>query len=353
MSKSIKLSPILNLLFKVGIALTSMGYVLYNLFFRSNEFSRGDGGEKVDIDIHYILNFLESSLSAHSSAGISLVILLLLVALNWGGEVLKWRRLVHEVQPASWGLAWKSILSGVAMSNITPYRIGGYVARVALLPHENRLKAVSYLLLGDFAQLLVGVLAGSIATLMLISQISIESATISTLEWAAWILLLNGFNGTLIFLGLKVLSKRLIKIKILKRWSNTIQGVQKTSHEQNALVLLGLSTLRFVVILLQYYLAYTLFGWNIDFITTLLVVAAFLLIYNFLPTFNLFEFGMTKTAILLFLLETFYGKSCITFELALLVSCSSFLIWLINLAIPALVGSIFVFNMNLFRNHNK
>ena len=326
-----------------------MGYVLYNLFFRTNSFSQGEGQAEVELNLDYIYNFLGQTIAQSDTSFYSLILLLILVGLNWAGETFKWKLLVSQIQPTTWSLAWKSILSGVAMSNITPYRIGGYVARVALLPHENRIKAVSNILLGDFSQLLIGIIAGCIATLLLIVNLPSDNAMIWTLQWSSWVLLVNAVNGIILFIALKKLANRLSKVRFLKRWKGTFEAVQKTAHVKNAIILLVLSSFRFFVIIIQYYLAYKLFGWDVSFGTSLLIVASLLMIYNFLPTFNMFEFGMTKTAILLFLLETIYGKSYITFDLALLVSCSSFLIWLINLALPAFIGSIFVFNMNLFR----
>ena len=65
-------------------------------------------------------------------------------------------------------------------------------------------------------------------------------------------------------------------------------------------------------------------------------------LFQFVPVFNIVELGLTRTALFTMILTSFGIVNEITPRLTLVITSASFLIWLINLAVPSLFGSVFL-----------
>lgn len=94
-------------------------------------------------------------------------ILPLFAMLNWLAEVMKWRFLVNKTERHTFRSAVKGVLSGVAVSQLLPYRTGEYLGRLAFVSSKNRLKAGVLSVAGSFSQLVVTLVPGIAAFLVL------------------------------------------------------------------------------------------------------------------------------------------------------------------------------------------
>ena len=354
MNKSKKIYPIVNLAFKIIIAILSIGYLSYVFFFQKNEYVDPATGEKAILNISYLSENIISIVSSQPNSILILALILLLVLINWGAEIFKWKLLVSKLLKVGYKLATVSILGGVAASNMTPFRLGGFFARVAQLPFKYRVKSVAIIFLGDIAQLLSTLLLGSLSTLLLvyshIKETSLFEIQTYTLAVIAGIAFFITSVACTIFIYLNKFTNFLNLIPYLKKKSNTWNILNSFNYREVALKLLSVSIARLLTISFQYYLAFKIFGFELNLLDSLLVINTLFLIFNFLPTFNIIEFGITKSAILIFLLKTFISHDFVTLNVALIVSCGSFLIWLVNLAIPSVIGSFFLLRIKLF-NH--
>lgn len=354
MNKSKKIYPIVNLAFKIIITLLSIGYLSYVIFFQEAQYVDEETGEKAALNLSYLSKNVISIVNENpNSAGILSLVLLLVIA-NWGSEVVKWKLLVGKILTVSYKLATISILGGIAASNMTPYRLGGFFARVAQLPFKYRIKSVAIIFLGDIAQLLTTLLLGSLSALWLTFHnldnevfYEYQSYSLATISGAVFT---ASFVSCILFIFLNKFTNQLHRIPFLKNKKETWDILNTFNFSTVAIKLLGISILRLLAISLQYYLAFTLFGFELGITASLLIINTLFLIFNFLPTFNIIEFGITKSAILIFLLKTFISPDFVTLNVALIVSCGSFLIWFINLAAPSIVGSFYLLRIKLF-NH--
>lgn len=87
-----------------------------------------------------------------------MVIFLALV--NWGLEARKWQLLLMPVQQMSFFRAYKSVLSGVALSLNTPNRMGEYGGRILYVQEGSRIKAISLSIAGSISQLIITLAVG-------------------------------------------------------------------------------------------------------------------------------------------------------------------------------------------------
>jgi hypothetical protein len=241
------------------------------------------------------------------------------------------------------GEAFKAILSGLAFALNTPNRIGEYGGRVLFIPDGKRVKAVSLTLAGSFSQLLVTLILGGIG-LFFLSEKIIASAEFSSLQ--VWITALQvlvffiSLVGCIIYFRLGWLVKVIEKIPGAQTYIRHITVLK----ELNVTILLNvilLSLLRFLVFIIQYNLMLQLMqvemGWWSGFWT----VSVLFLLLATLPTIALLELGLRwEYSIMLFGL--FSGN-------ILGIYAAATGIWLINLVLPAMAGSLFILGIRIIK----
>jgi hypothetical protein len=106
--------------------------------------------------------------------------------------------------------------------------------------------------------------------------------------------------------------------------------------------LLSLSLLRYIVFVIQYYLMFSVFGLSLSPAETFGGMSVVFLVITIVPTFTfLTELGVRWEASIQ-IMELF-GAGTVG------ILAASFGIWLVNLIIPALIGSLLILGIKLFR----
>ncbi|WP_290795308.1 lysylphosphatidylglycerol synthase transmembrane domain-containing protein [Flavihumibacter sp. UBA7668] len=269
-----------------------------------------------------------------------------LMVFNWGLEAIKWRELLLPLHRISYWRAFKATLAGLAFAVNTPNRIGEYGGRVLYLPEGKRLASISLTLIGSFSQVLVTMIAGTIAlwiwyanykAIDLPSDWDLQEIWVPALGWLVSIL--TGC-GILLYL----------RISWIVRWVEKIPGANKLLHVLQVvdhlpvtilLRVLGWSLLRYLVFVIQYILLLQCFG-----VTELIGVAAWMISLQFLimaiiPTIALADIGIRgKLALELFGMISANQLGIIAAALG---------IWLINLVGPAILGSLLIIRIKLVK----
>ncbi len=272
----------------------------------------------------------------------------LLMIANWGIEAKKWQIVVSRVQTITWWQSFQATLTGTTLAFFTPNRMGEYVGRVLYIEDGNRIKAASLTIVSSLAQLLVTLFLG-VAGIAMLRTGSIQ-AGLDLPEEAIWIDLV-GYGALAVSAFLALLYFR---FSWIIRWVEKIPRLDKYSDYLRVLDnfnattlgrLLSLSLLRYVVFVLQYYWLFNVFevglsAWQVFWSMT--IVFLFLAI---IPTIALLtELGVrwkTSIAVLQLFSSNLVG-----------ILATSLSIWVINLVIPALLGSLLILNIRLFRNKN-
>jgi hypothetical protein len=83
--------------------------------------------------------------------------------INWSLETWKWKFLLRKLEPVSFKTALKSVMSGMAVSQLLPYRTGEYLGRLAYISDTHKLSAGVLSVAGSFSQLLVTMSFGIVA----------------------------------------------------------------------------------------------------------------------------------------------------------------------------------------------
>ena len=278
----------------------------------------------------------------------NLIAVMALMIVNWSIEAIKWKISVSKIQRVSFFKAFKAVLSGVSFSVSTPNRVGEYLGRVLYMDEGNRLKTISITIVGSISQLIITVLMGCIGLLVLRSDIETSRFISISPIWMQ--VILYGAISVLVVLTLFYFRLSwLIKIVDRLPGSQRFAYLVRALEDFNATLLfrlLSLSALRFVVFIIQYYLLFRLFNVDILWWQAFWAVSVSFLVLTVIPTFAVAELGI-RGEVSIKLIGLFSLNN-------LGIWMTTVTVWLINLIIPAVIGSLLILSIRkIFTNKNE
>ena len=274
-----------------------------------------------------------------------LIFALLLIPVNWGLESLKWKISLKNIYPISFLQSFKAVLSGVSFSVTMPNRVGEYLGRMMFVPEGNRLKTISVTLVGSFAQLLITIVFG-IAGLVILKKNLLQNFEGFRI-WYQFILYGLMAVGTILALiyfnvsGTVVLFKRWLKGE---RYIYLVEALQYFNGKILAQILL-LSFIRYLVFIVQYIFIFYLFEVNVAVQTIVAVMGVLFLAMALIPSITLIEIGL-RGEISIMLMGLFSANK-------LGIGFSSVTVWFLNLILPAIIGSLLILNLRIFKKRNE
>src|SRR5207253_450888 len=135
-------------------------------------------------------------------------------------------------------------------------------------------------------------------------------------------------------------------VRLFKNWIKCdkhiylVEALRKF-HSELLMQLLFLSFLRYVVFVVQYILIFYLFEVNVPVEIILCVMGVVFLTMAIIPSIALLEVGL-RGEISIILMGLFSANT-------LGISFTSLTVWLMNLILPALIGSLLILNLRVFR----
>jgi lysylphosphatidylglycerol synthase-like protein len=282
-----------------------------------------------------------------------LLLVILLMPVNWGIEARKWQLAMRPDGGVSFNHAFKAIFTGATMASFTPNRMGEYLGRILYVKEGRRVAAISLTMICSIAQLLVTLILGVFGLTALFPLLSRWSL-------AGHPDLIQGLPLTLtvvcvLLLGLGFLYFQFPRIT---RCLARIPGMSASGPFRNLsafikvlenfdrsilLRILFLSFVRYIVFIVQYSLVFPVFSVGLGFGQVWEGMSVVFLIMAVVPTFTfLTELGLRLGASFT-VLELYHGNTVGIFA-------ASFTIWLVNLVIPALIGSLLIVRIKLFKS---
>ena len=314
------LKKYLSIIIKIVIVFFSF-YFIYHQLVENKSFE--------ELDISVLIDTVKKN-------KVYLVGVILMMFLNWLVEALKWRYMISKIENISIMTAYRAIFTGITVSTFTPNRIGEYGGRVFCLEQGDRIKAVFITVLCSMSQLLVTILYGSISLFILFDEILIDKTflSVSLLILLNLFLLFSYFNISHIvnFLG---------KFKLIKSFKKYLEVLVMYNYKDLIIAFIYSNT-RYFIFSLQFIILFHVFGINISFMDAILSVMLIFFFITITPTITIAEIGV-RGSVAIFVLGLFSSN-----DIAILSSTT--LLWLINLIIPAIIGSFFIFSLKFFRS---
>lgn len=264
-----------------------------------------------------------------------------LVFVNWGMEAFKWKLLMSPLEKMSFLRAFKSVLSGVTLSINTPNRIGEYGGRMLFVKDGNKIKSIPLSIAGSISQLIITLFMGCAGLIYLLAVVSQSQESILGLSWF-WIkvLLLLSLAAAgiilLFFFRMPWLIRLIGMIPVAGRITPYIRTLEQFSFKL-LLSLLGLSLFRYLIFILQYLLLWEALAVAIGIPMGIWLVAVLFLVMAVVPSFAIADLGI-RGQFSLSLLSA-YSSNTVG------IVGTTFGIWMLNLFLPALAGSILILSV--------
>jgi hypothetical protein len=262
----------------------------------------------------------------------------ILMFFNWGLEARKWQLLIAPYEKISLLRSLQSILTGITVGIFTPNRVGEFTGRIFFLEKADRVQASVKSIIGSVIQLSVTLIAGIIALWAYHKNHYDKMAPLTYLFDPQ-----KKYTLLLITLAVLILLLAIFRIPFFakrKHYLSAFFNVKKTE----LLHVSVLAVIRYVVFTIQYYLILLVLGIEIEFSMACILIALTFFIMSIIPTFALTEV-IVRSAVAVYIFNVLVPAQPV------LVASASFLIWLINLAIPALIGSLFLGKFQFFKAH--
>lgn len=279
-------------------------------------------------------------------SGWKLWTVIVLVFFNWGLEAIKWQYLTSPIQKIGIFKALKSVLSGVTLSLNTPNRIGEYGGRVLYLKEGSRLKAISLSIAGSISQLIITLFMGCIGVIYLLYFVLPPTGSLMGLShfWIETLLIIAILVTLLIvvfYFQMVWLIRLVEKIPGARKW---VPYIEVLGHFDNKILLrlLLISYLRYIVFVLQYVLLWQSLEISVSWSTGIWLVSVLFLVMAAVPSFAIADLGIRGQFSVA--LVGLYSSNTIG------IIAATFGIWVLNLFLPALAGSLAILSIKFFKD---
>jgi hypothetical protein len=253
------------------------------------------------------------------------IFLLFLTIFNWFFEFLKWRNLAFFTHPISIFEAAKQSLTAHTLSLLTPNRIGEFGVKPLFFSKHLRRRILLLTFLGNLAQLTATLIFGSIGLILFLSKYETQLANYNLVR----LIVISLMTLSLIML---VLYRSGITFKgfSLERIIDFIVAIPQKIHAKTLIY----AMLRYLIFSFQFCFLLHLFGAGPGYWDSMIIITSMYLLASIIPAISAFD-PIVKGGIAIYLFG-FAGVDEVT------VLCATTLMWILNTALPALAGSLFV-----------
>ena len=266
------------------------------------------------------------------------IMAMILMPLNWAVETLKWQVLIKRVEEVPFLKAFKGVFLGLSFSVFTPNRVGEYGGRILVVKPENNWKTVVATLVSSFSQQIALMTLGIIGLIYFMLKYLMEDAE-------SFIVLGVGILGLalIIFMLLCYYNVNLAiplfnKLPYLRRFTVHMEVLDQYSFRELTGSLFY-AILRYVIYTMQYYLILRFFGVDVPLIAGVAGIATIFLLQTSIPLPAIADL-FVRSEVALYIWGFFTDN-----EISILAS--TFGLWFLNIIIPAILGMLFIFSVNI------
>lgn len=232
-------------------------------------------------------------------------------------EILKWQNLAQVIEKISLSQATEQVLSALTASIFTPNGIGEYGAKALYFEKKAAKKVVFLNLICNGIQMILTIIFGTIGLWML--------------GFGSWVLAIFAITCFL-FLASFLFKKITIKGYSINRLLEKINEIPKQIHQKN----IFLAVCRYLIFSHQYYFLFLAFDVDLPYWTLMATITSVYFLASSLPTFQFLDFAV-KGSVAVY----FFGFLGVNEWIVVFIST---LMWFLNVVLPVIIGSYYVFN---------
>lgn len=269
-------------------------------------------------------------------------LLLGLMLVNWLVEAIKWKMLIAKVERLSLWRSVESVFCGLSLAIFTPNRIGEYGGRVFFLSPKRRIIGVFSMAVGNIAQLVIKNVLGAFSICLFVYRFANLDPTLFIALCGVAAVFAMFF--IVFYFNIQWINVLLLSNKFTRKYKKFYQILGRYSNRE-LLKIMSLSILRFWIFSGQYFIVFLWLIPDLKLLDVFMLVNILFFVQSFLPSLDLLDIGPKA-------ITAMYFFGFITTQTTAVVACIAS-IWLINIIIPAILGSYFVFKLKLFGNSSN
>ncbi|SFN41205.1 Lysylphosphatidylglycerol synthase TM region [Bizionia echini] len=259
--------------------------------------------------------------------------LIILSFLNWFFEILKWQALASSLKKISFYKAMEQSLSSLTASLLTPNRIGEYGVKAMYYSPPERKRMVALNLLGNGLQMLVTVLLGSVGLYLFLNEYETDINYHKIARFGVIILFIA-------VVGYIAISKSQVLFKgfSIQKITNYFRQLPFKIYS----IVFIFAVIRYAIFSFQFYYILTLFGVSASYYNALIIITSMYFLASVIPSLFIFDV-IIKGSVAVYLFAI-VGVNAFT------VLSTVTIMWLLNVVIPSVFGSIFVLKFKLHKS---
>lgn len=266
----------------------------------------------------------------------------ILMPLNMALETRKWQKSIQPVERVPFWKAYTAIFTGITAGMMFPNRTGDFLGRIFILEKGNRLKAAMLTFVGNIAQMLVTVSLGCIAWVFFTS---------SKYYWYVLILsLIIIILGYLIYFNIHVLKH--LQHLIPKRWRPRAEKYMEifgSYSKKDLAVILLIALGKYIVYSFQFVLLIWAFDVPLNYLEAMVPIMLTYLLMTVIPFITITEIAV-RGSVCIYVFEAWLTRLGVSAAFSMMVFSASTMLWLYNLAIPAIIGLFFIRKLKFIRS---
>ena len=261
-----------------------------------------------------------------------LTAVIILMLGNWTMEVLKWKLLLKPRLDLSSKRAAASVISGISLGAVTPNRIGEFAGRIFFLKDQDKIFGTVASFTGGLAQNIVTIFTGLICMIFYImifeQSIMIDQPILFYLVFILSVIVI--ILLMLVYLNLSYFIDKISHWRIVKKFEDYLPHTADWSSTDLGLVFLY-SFIRYSIFSTQYLLLLYIFGIDIPYTEQMIKIGLIFMLTSFIPSYSVSDIANRGSVSI----AVFNNPS-----MDLAVAAASITLWVINLALPGLLGNV-------------
>ena len=291
-------------------------------------------------DITEMWNSVKTSFSSTKNI-LLMVLAFILMPVNMAFETRKWQKSILPIEKVPFRKAYTAIFTGITAGMMFPNRTGDFLGRIFILEKGNRIKAAMLTFVGNIAQMLVTVSLGCIAWIFFAQEnhyVLIISLIIIVL-------------GYLMYFNIHILKhlQRLIPMKWRSKAEKYVDIFSSFSrHDLTQILLLALA--KYAVYSFQFVLLIWAFDVPLNYFEAMIPIMITYLLMTVIPYITITEIAV-RGGVCISVFEAWLSIKGISTSFTMMVFSASTMLWLYNLAIPAIIGLFFIRKLKFIRSN--
>lgn len=261
-----------------------------------------------------------------------LILVILLLPVNLLLESIKWRKTIEKLEKINLKKSMAAVLTGMSTGFITPNKVGDIWGRIHWMKPENREKGVGYLAINSLTQNIAIILLGLPSALLFFGFMNKSSNQNQMLMYFVVILFLL---LALYYNLISIIKKS--KAGWITKYGEGIKRIAPPDLHQ----ILGWAILRFLVFIVQFYALLHFWGIPLSPLQATMTIPAYYLFITFTPSIALSDAIIRSTYAVMFL-----GA---VMNQPILLSVAGVSLWIINVVIPVITGTLLMIGNNLMK----